>query len=154
MIGVHNSCLEHKHLSLINPYISYCFSVNAGRRTYPTYQPFLLALHCMTFALCWILRDSEGCLGCSLQFHTLPQYLANRKETDLPVVITIAKSPNRDLKGLPHWVQRVLHHLCLVADGKPAERETRRDADSEKKKSRGGRKRRLVRRERGNRVES
>lgn len=42
-------------------------------------------------------------------------------ESDSPVIITIAESPDRDLKGLPHWVQRVLHHLCLVADGKPAE---------------------------------
>lgn len=51
-----------------------------------------------------------------------------QRESDLPVIIAIAKSSNRDLKGLPHWVQRILHHLCLVADRKPAEeRKTREE---------------------------
>lgn len=40
----------------------------------------------------------------------------------LPVVIAVAESSHGDLKGLPHRVQRVLHHLGLVADGKPGEK--------------------------------
>lgn len=62
-----------------------------------------------------------------------------QKGSDSPVVITIAESPNGDLKGLPHWVQCILHHLGLVADGKPAERETRRGGERVRdgKKERG-----------------
>lgn len=36
---------------------------------------------------------------------------------DLPVVIPVTESSHGDFEGLPHGVQRVLHHLCLVADG-------------------------------------
>lgn len=41
-----------------------------------------------------------------------------------PVIVAVAESPNRDGEGLPHWVQRVLNHLCLVADGEPASKVT------------------------------
>ena len=37
----------------------------------------------------------------------------------LPVIVSIAEGSNGDGEGLPERVQRVLHHLRLVADGKP-----------------------------------
>lgn len=49
----------------------------------------------------------------------------------LPVVVAVAKRPNRDGEGLPRWIQRVLDHLCLVADGEPG-RETSRHEEEEK----------------------
>ena len=39
----------------------------------------------------------------------------------LPVVVSIAERPDGDGEGLPHGVQRVLHHLGLVADGEPGD---------------------------------
>lgn len=41
-----------------------------------------------------------------------------------PVIVAVAESSNRDGEGLPHWVQCVLDHLCLVADGEPASKIT------------------------------
>lgn len=41
-----------------------------------------------------------------------------------PVIVAIAESSNRDGEGLPHWVQRVLNHLRLMADGEPASKIT------------------------------
>lgn len=39
----------------------------------------------------------------------------------LPVIVPVAERSDRDGEGLPHRVQRVLHHLSLVADGEPGE---------------------------------
>lgn len=61
---------------------------------------------------------------------------------DSPVIITVAKSPNRDLEGLPHWVQCILHHLCLVADGEAAEGHKERQR-VRKKKQKGKKKKGL-----------
>lgn len=41
-----------------------------------------------------------------------------------PVIVAIAESSNRDGEGLPYWVQRVLNHLRLMADGEPASKVT------------------------------
>lgn len=35
----------------------------------------------------------------------------------LPVIVSIAQGSDGDLEGLPYWVQGVLHHLCLMANG-------------------------------------
>lgn len=35
----------------------------------------------------------------------------------LPVVVPVAQGPDRNFESLPHWIQRVLHHLCLMANG-------------------------------------
>ena len=35
-----------------------------------------------------------------------------------PVVVSVAEGPHWDGDGLPHGVQSVLHHLCLMADSK------------------------------------
>lgn len=42
----------------------------------------------------------------------------------LPVVVAVAESSDRDGEGLPRWVQSVLDHLCLVADGEPVSKIT------------------------------
>lgn len=36
----------------------------------------------------------------------------------VPVVVAIAEGAHGDGEGLPHWVECVLHHLCLMADSK------------------------------------
>lgn len=41
----------------------------------------------------------------------------------LPLIVSVTEGPDGDGEGLPHWVQRVLHHLSLVADSKPEERQ-------------------------------
>lgn len=35
----------------------------------------------------------------------------------VPVVVPVTQRPDGDFERLPHRVQRVLHHLCFVADG-------------------------------------
>lgn len=44
-----------------------------------------------------------------------------------PLIVSVAERPDRDGEGLPHWVQRVLHHLRLVADSKPGHTNTSED---------------------------
>ena len=39
----------------------------------------------------------------------------------LPVIVSVAERSDRDGEGLPHRIQRVLHHLSLVADGEPGD---------------------------------
>lgn len=39
----------------------------------------------------------------------------------LPLIVSVAECSDRDGEGLPHRVQCVLHHLSLVADGKPGD---------------------------------
>lgn len=43
----------------------------------------------------------------------------NRSCCHSPVIVTIAECPDRDGEGLPYWVQCVLYHLRLVANGEP-----------------------------------
>lgn len=38
-------------------------------------------------------------------------------EPPVPVIVSIAQRPDRNFESLPHRVQSVLHHFCLVADG-------------------------------------
>ncbi len=63
--------------------------------------------------------------------------------SDSPVVIAVAESTNGDLEGLPNWVQRILHHLCFVADGKPAEKRCGKEERVENEKGEKGRKKGL-----------
>lgn len=37
----------------------------------------------------------------------------------LPVIIPIAERSHWDGKRLPHWIEGVLHDLCLMADSEP-----------------------------------
>lgn len=43
----------------------------------------------------------------------------------LPVIIPIAECSHWDGKRLPNWIEGVLHHFRLVADGEPGQREER-----------------------------
>lgn len=46
-----------------------------------------------------------------------------------PVVVSVAQRSDGDFEGLPHWVQGVLHHLRLMADG---ESETKKKEETRK----------------------
>lgn len=37
----------------------------------------------------------------------------------LPVIVPIAKCSHWDVESLPDWIEGVLYHLCLMADGEP-----------------------------------
>ena len=39
----------------------------------------------------------------------------------LPVIVSVAERSDGNGEGLPHRVQRVLHHFSLVADGEPGD---------------------------------
>lgn len=41
----------------------------------------------------------------------------HRQTAHSPVIVPITERPDRDGEGLPNWVQVVLDHLSLVADG-------------------------------------
>lgn len=49
--------------------------------------------------------------------------IKQNQNTFWPVIVTIAESSNWDGEGLPHRVQRILDHLCLMADGKPGNKQ-------------------------------
>lgn len=52
----------------------------------------------------------------------------------LPLIVSITEGPDGNGEGLPHWVQRVLHHFSLVADSKPGDQQRFKIPKEKKKK--------------------
>lgn len=59
--------------------------------------------------------------------------LVNSSRFLLPVVVAVAQRSNGDGEGLPRWIQRVLDHLRLVADGEPGRGTGRHEEEGEQK---------------------
>lgn len=69
---------------------------------------------------------SEALLGFNLSWRNSSTRKKQKNKNPLipPFIVSVAERPDRDGEGLPHWVQGVLHHLRLVADGESGHKHT------------------------------